>query len=204
MRESKEKRKERILEAAFQIFLENGYTRAKMSEIAARAGYGKSTLYEYFTSKEEVFEQLLRYKFTDQYLRLSDAAEQAVDEQGQPCASAKIRTYLSGEIDLLLAYRAMNDLMPSAMMNPEFMTSPILCKVVKDALSYKYKTLSRWIAEGLANDEFHGVSPHVAAVSLIGAVSTLSRSLAITEFGMPTAEVKSDFFRFVFAGLGKA
>ncbi|MDR0851569.1 MAG: TetR/AcrR family transcriptional regulator [Clostridiales Family XIII bacterium] len=228
MKEAKELRKERILDAAFQIFLENGYARAKMSDIAARAGFGKSTLYEYFASKEEIFEQLLRYKFVNQYLALGETAERAVDDQGNNSASAKLYTFLSNEIDLLIAYSTMDELMPSAMMNPEFRTSPILGKVVKSVLRYKFEHLSGWIGDGLESGEFHGVSPNVAAVSVIGAVSTFSTALTklflcgersgkkgeppeeiiseilrTSESADSLAEAKEDFFRFIFAGLGK-
>jgi len=43
-----------ILRAAMQVFAEQGVSKVKMSDIACRAGIGKGTLYEYFSSKEEL------------------------------------------------------------------------------------------------------------------------------------------------------
>lgn len=48
-------RRSEILDVAGEIFLEQGYAAASMSAIAARLGGSKGTLYNYFTSKEELF-----------------------------------------------------------------------------------------------------------------------------------------------------
>lgn len=48
------RRRDTILLAAKQEFSAQGYERAKMEEIAKRAGIGKSTIYEYFPSKKEL------------------------------------------------------------------------------------------------------------------------------------------------------
>ena len=47
--------KNRIIEVAQDIFKKYGFKKSTMDEIAAAAGKGKSTLYHYFKSKEEVF-----------------------------------------------------------------------------------------------------------------------------------------------------
>ncbi|MCI9483704.1 MAG: TetR/AcrR family transcriptional regulator [Clostridiaceae bacterium] len=52
--DARSRRREEILQAAFVEFCEKGYDRAKIEEIAHRAGIGKSTVYEYFPSKAEL------------------------------------------------------------------------------------------------------------------------------------------------------
>ncbi len=49
-------RRELILDVASEVFLVEGYAAASMSSIAARLGGSKGTLYNYFKSKEELFE----------------------------------------------------------------------------------------------------------------------------------------------------
>jgi AcrR family transcriptional regulator len=46
---------ERILEEAANVFLEKGFARAKMDEIASRAGITKQTIYARFPSKKALF-----------------------------------------------------------------------------------------------------------------------------------------------------
>ena len=53
--EERELRRKRILEGALEVFHKKGLEGATMDEIANEAGFGKATLYYYFTSKEEVF-----------------------------------------------------------------------------------------------------------------------------------------------------
>jgi AcrR family transcriptional regulator len=56
---SAEERRNRILEAAVEVFAEHGYTAAKMQDIAARAGVVPSVLYDHFASKRELHITLL-------------------------------------------------------------------------------------------------------------------------------------------------
>ncbi len=50
-----EARRRAILDVAQEVFLKQGYASTSMSEIAARLGGSKGTLYNYFRSKEELF-----------------------------------------------------------------------------------------------------------------------------------------------------
>jgi len=50
-----EERRQHILDVAGEVFLQEGYAAASMSAIAARLGGSKGTLYNYFTSKTELF-----------------------------------------------------------------------------------------------------------------------------------------------------
>ncbi|ESQ80644.1 TetR/AcrR family transcriptional regulator [Asticcacaulis sp. YBE204] len=59
-RGDKDARREAILDVASDIFLEGGFDAASMSAIAARVGGSKGTLYNYFKSKEELFEAFVQ------------------------------------------------------------------------------------------------------------------------------------------------
>jgi AcrR family transcriptional regulator len=56
----KDQRREAILAVAAEVFFEEGYQAASMSTIAARLGGSKATLYNYFDSKEALFEAYIR------------------------------------------------------------------------------------------------------------------------------------------------
>ena len=55
----REMRKEQILESALNVFKTTGLDGTTMDEIAKQADFGKATLYYYFSSKEEIFIELL-------------------------------------------------------------------------------------------------------------------------------------------------
>ena len=50
-------KRERILDAAIEVFCVSGYEAASMADVAAKAGVGKGTIYLYFDSKESLFEE---------------------------------------------------------------------------------------------------------------------------------------------------
>ena len=53
--EQREQRKQSILDGALQVFNKYGIEKTTMDEIANSSGFGKATLYYYFSSKDEVF-----------------------------------------------------------------------------------------------------------------------------------------------------
>jgi AcrR family transcriptional regulator len=57
--EAKDERRQALLNAALDEFFERGFSRARMDDIARRAGLSKGTLYLYFDSKEGLFTALV-------------------------------------------------------------------------------------------------------------------------------------------------
>ena len=55
MRIKTETRRKAIIEAATHVFLENGFEKTTMSDIATQLGGSKATLYGYFSTKEDLF-----------------------------------------------------------------------------------------------------------------------------------------------------
>ena len=53
---------QRILEAAENVFLEEGFAGARMQHIADKAGINKAMLHYYFRSKDKLFELVFQYK----------------------------------------------------------------------------------------------------------------------------------------------
>ena len=56
----REDRRDAILDVAYACFVADGYGATSMSTIAARLGGSKGTLYNYFKSKEELFDAFVR------------------------------------------------------------------------------------------------------------------------------------------------
>jgi TetR/AcrR family transcriptional regulator len=53
--QSKQKRRERIVEVAEKLFFEKGINNATMDEVAKLTKFSKATVYSYFPSKDELF-----------------------------------------------------------------------------------------------------------------------------------------------------
>jgi AcrR family transcriptional regulator len=55
LKDRKQNKRSLIIEAAARVFANRGYNSTLIAEIAAEAGIGKGTIYEYFPSKEDLF-----------------------------------------------------------------------------------------------------------------------------------------------------
>ena len=60
MQHTKDPIQQRILESAEAVFARQGFARATMREIATRSGVSTSNIYNYFSSKDEIFCTLVR------------------------------------------------------------------------------------------------------------------------------------------------
>lgn len=72
MRTLTEQKRTDIINAASAVFLEQGYERASMDGVAKQAGCSKATLYNYFASKESLFEAVVRCFSTNFLMRAAD------------------------------------------------------------------------------------------------------------------------------------
>ncbi len=73
---SREEKQTEIIKAAIQVFSEHGFDGAKMEHIAKVAGIGKGTVYEYFESKEQLFEEILKFSVEQFRLGLKESMDQ--------------------------------------------------------------------------------------------------------------------------------
>lgn len=84
----KEKAKSAIMETAAVVFAQKGYHEATMDDVAGKLGVSKGAVYQYFSSKDDLFvelcgsaakvlEEMLRSTFAGQQLR--EAAENYID-----------------------------------------------------------------------------------------------------------------------------
>jgi len=70
--EEQNRRRHEIFGASVKLFLKNGFPETSMREVAQEAGIGKSTLYDYFPTKEEI----LIWGIEDLFVDLTAAARE--------------------------------------------------------------------------------------------------------------------------------
>jgi AcrR family transcriptional regulator len=80
--------REKILAAALEVFSSRGFHGATVDEVAERAGLGKGTVYRHFSSKRELFSELIRSKVAE----LEEAVTGAIDPRADVLGT--IETYL--------------------------------------------------------------------------------------------------------------
>jgi AcrR family transcriptional regulator len=163
----RDQREEEILEAAAAVFAERGFRASRIDDVAARAGLGKGTIYEYFRSKEDLFLRLFHW-YTR---RVSVSLEQAAGE-----AEASPLEGLKRACDaLLVSCREMQDLYPLTMEFWSASTAPEFREGLTKEFRQLYIQFRRDIAERIRSAVVRGevrpnVEPGVLAGVLIGAL----------------------------------
>ena len=75
----KKAKKLEILHVAMQVFARKGVVKTKMIDIATTAGIGKGTIYEYFSSKEDIFKTAFVFFFQSMDQTIQEALARTND-----------------------------------------------------------------------------------------------------------------------------
>ncbi len=89
------RRRHEIFEAAVKLFLEKGFNETSMREIAESVGVGKSTLYDYFPTKDEILLSVVE----EELQRLTETAR-AIAAQNTPIPE-KLRQIIFAYLEYL-------------------------------------------------------------------------------------------------------
>lgn len=84
----KDEVREHLIQAARQVFMRYGFKKTALDDIAKEARKGKSTIYYYFKSKDEIFKAVIEAE--------SEIRNQTIDEQVAAVSDSreKLRTYI--------------------------------------------------------------------------------------------------------------
>ncbi len=97
--EEQVRRRHEIFSASIKLFLKNGFQETSMREIAEEAGIGKSTLYDYFPTKDDI----LAWGVEDEVMDLAQAARE-IAVQPLP-AVTRLRKIMKNHVDVLATGR---------------------------------------------------------------------------------------------------
>ena len=96
-----------ILSNAQMLFKTYGFKKTTMEDIAKGMGKGKSTLYYYYTSKEDIFKEVIQKELLEVFSKTKTAVDAATT------AEEKLKTFAVTKIDVLSGmlnlYRLVSD-----------------------------------------------------------------------------------------------
>jgi AcrR family transcriptional regulator len=153
-----EERKNQILDAATQVFMQKGFDKARMDDIVEQTGLSKGTLYWYFKSKYDIIITILDRIFLDIFDKLDSQ-----QKDGHLSASEALWQFTE---DAIQDYKKMLSLMPVAY---EFLALAFRNKVVQKALKqymeHYMEVLVPIIQRGIDTGEFRPVDASEAAIA---------------------------------------
>jgi AcrR family transcriptional regulator len=98
-----EDRFQSLLEAATAVFLEQGYRRTQIADVANRLGVAKGSIYTYVESKEALFDCALRHADSLEPVQLPDALPVTTPPPGSTLETVRKRVAAEGVLPALLA-----------------------------------------------------------------------------------------------------
>jgi AcrR family transcriptional regulator len=156
------RRRKEIFDASVHLFLDKGFNETSMREIAKAAGVGKSTLYDYFNSKDEI---LISY-FEDEIQKITARAQQI--NQQDLSVSVKLRQIM----EMHLAYLVDNRLL-YLKLTVEAQRLALGSQQQIQVARHAYQDMLRsLIEEGIQKGEFREINPLFAARSIFTLLST--------------------------------
>jgi len=161
----KTRKREQIIEAAALVFAQKGYAGAAVADIAVQAGIGKGTVYEYFSSKEDLFFAVFEWF----QKKTQNAATVGISSLG---GSAVDRLKVLNET-LMGLWDEIKDVFVLVMEFWAASSSAQMRRRFKDAFKKLYddyrKIVSALIRDGINSGEFSAsVKPEPLAAALVG------------------------------------
>src|SRR5277367_4571154 len=74
----------KILDAAEEVFSEQGFEKAQLEEVAARAGYTRGAIYAHYSSKEDLFLALMQQRVLTKFSAIRQLIEADTELSKRP------------------------------------------------------------------------------------------------------------------------
>jgi len=136
-----------ILDAALELIREKGFEGTRIIDIADRAGIGKGTVYDYFSSKEEVIAASVQDVVDRDFRNIFDEVDQAEDFE------TKLRRFLEVHCKILDLYGPFMVLFADLQMKNQEDTSDEIKKVVDEIRILHALRMRDMVARGIETGE---------------------------------------------------
>ena len=166
----RQRHRQEILETALKLFTERGYHRVSMQQIAAAAEFAVGTLYNFFESKEALFDELTKScgeRIIDALMAVLDAPGTEVD---------RLTRFIRHTPELLEEHAAFIKLYVS-----ELGTRSVRLSKKRDADQFHSllnAKLAQLLEAGMRKGLFRRVDPTIAAQALHSTIETLAFEIA--------------------------
>ncbi|MGI6575422.1 MAG: TetR/AcrR family transcriptional regulator [bacterium] len=168
---SKINKRKAILTAARQVFAAMGFHQARIEDIAREAGVGKGTVYEYFSSKEQLYTKMI-FEVADSYITGVDT---------EISKEVTLPGKLAGIARFHLQFIAQHgQLAEMAMQDPGHINQTLrkrLAQVSKQVI----QRVAEIIGEAMDTGQFRSTDPVLAAKLFLGGLSNVINPMGAHE-----------------------
>jgi AcrR family transcriptional regulator len=163
-------RKAQLIECAIETIARLGYAQASLTQIAKRAGISKSVITYYFSSKEELIEQVVEAIYA------AGAHFMGPQIAAQPTANLMLQTYIQSNVEYIRTHRLQMMAIMEIVLNVR--TEDGKLRYGRATEEPVLKALEILLRRGQHNGEFRAFDLRVMAVTIRQAIDVVPRLLA--------------------------
>lgn len=151
-----------ILNACISVFSKNGYYKSTIEDIAQEAGIGKGTVYLYFSTKEELFEEMFKYAFCEHIKELKNILSK--EESVKVIVTNLVNHYKENTERYL-------DLVQTIATKYDNVSSDKAKKLYNQKRNELKDILFSFIQDGIENNEIRGdIDKYMASISIFAVI----------------------------------
>jgi AcrR family transcriptional regulator len=169
--EKKTEIRARILDTAQEVFTRYGYAKTTMDDIAREMGKGKSSIYYYFTSKEDIFKAVIEKELLMMKTRIFNAVSQKEDSR------EKLKAYVMERMHGLKSLKNLNQVVRSEFIFPGDFVDQTRQKTDQEEINIITDILDQGVKDGI----FHLEDTFLTAIAIVTALKGMEIPLLITE-----------------------
>ncbi|MDF1575528.1 MAG: TetR/AcrR family transcriptional regulator [Bacteroidales bacterium] len=190
----KEEVRANIVGVARRIFTRNGFRKATMEEIASASNMGKSSIYYYFKSKEEIFRVVVEYEAT----MLKERLKRIINRNDSP--PERLRAYILFRLHHIRTlenfYAALNEETLSQM--------SFILDIRRNFEVEEQELVSKILRDGMEQGFFQLSSSKIGAIAISTMMKGLELPLLLSEVHKKDRqELMEDLIRVLLYGILK-
>jgi TetR/AcrR family fatty acid metabolism transcriptional regulator len=163
-------RRRQLIDCAIETLATLGYAQASLAQIAKRAEINKSVITYYFSSKEELFEQVIQAIYTE------GASLMGPQIAAQPTATLMLRTYIRTNVEYIGTHRLQMMAIREIALNFRTTDGKFRAGLLKEDLVLE--ALEAILRKGQDTGEFRAFDLRAMAVTIRQAIDVVPRLLA--------------------------
>ena len=191
----KDLKKNKILDAALQIFVKKGYAETRMDDIVKDSGVSKGAIYHYYSSKKDLFLDLINFWEEFYFPNILDKKYRNKKAAGKLREIAKdvIVTFKDKK------YVFLAELEIWSLANHDEAVRSRTKKLYNNLI----KLFSSIIKEGIENKEFKKINVNIAALSIMTSLQGVIWFSIFEESKLSAEEYLTEVMEFIIIGLKK-
>jgi AcrR family transcriptional regulator len=185
--------REKIIDAAINVFSQSGYHKASMDDIARVAEVAKGTLYYHFSSKSELFKVLV----TEGINMITEKIKKQLNDDTM---DQQLRKVIESNVSLYLQYSELARIFFNEISNG--IDAEVLDEI--EALKRKYVIfIADLLRAGYSQGYFHTINYELAAAGIIGLLNGTCKYYLNNMHDLTPAEITDFMIGMISSGLVK-